>query len=79
MLVLRTTRKSSGTSALELLMKRKLRTPVSSLSVIGKTKMKLNKPTVSQSRESQPLNTGDTIRYHQNNNWTQTGIILNKK
>ena len=73
MLALRTTKDSSGTSASELLMKRTLRTLVPSLNVNANTKTKL-----SQSRELQPFNTSNTVRYRQNNNWTRTGIILNK-
>ena len=46
MLALRTTKNSSGTSATELLMKRKLRTLVPSLNVNVNTKTKLKKPTV---------------------------------
>ena len=78
MLALRTTKNSSGTSASELLMKRKLRTLVPSLNVNANTKKKLIKPTLSQSRELQPFNASDTVRYRQNNKWTRTGIILNK-
>ena len=78
MLALRTTKNSSGTSASELLMKQKLQTLVPSLNVNANNKTKLKKPTLSQSREIQPFNTSDTVRYHQNNNWTRTGIILNK-
>ena len=78
MLVLRTTKNNSGTSASELLMKCKLRTLVSSLNVNANTKLQLKKPTLSQSRELQSFNTSDTVRYCQNNNWTRTGIILNK-
>ena len=78
MLALRTTKNSSGTSASEMLMKRKLQTPVPPLNVNANTKTKLMKPTLSQSRELQPFNTSDTVRYRQNNNWTRTGIILNK-
>ena len=77
-LALRTTKNSSGTSASELLMKRKLRVLVPLLNVNGNTKTKLKKPTFSQSRELQPFNTSDTVRYRQNNNWTRTGIIFNK-
>ena len=77
MLALRTTKNSSGTSASELLMKRKLRTLVPSLNVNANTKTKLMQPTLSQSRELQPFNTSDTFRYRQNN-WTRIGIILNK-
>ena len=75
MLPLRTTKNSSGKSASELLMKRKLRTLVTSLNVNINTIKKLKKATV---RELQPLNTNNMIRYRQNNNWTRTGIILNK-
>ena len=75
MLPLRTTKNSSGKSASELLMKRKLRTLVTSLNVNINTIKKLKKATV---RELQPLNTNNMVRYRQNNNWTWTGIILNK-
>ena len=78
MLALRTTKNSSGTSASEMLMKRKLQTLVPPLNVNANTKTKLMKPTLSQSRELQPFNRSDTVRYRQNNNWTRTGIILNK-
>ena len=78
MLALRTTKNSSGTSASELLMKRKLRTLVTSLNVNANTKTKLKKSTLSQSRELQPFNTSDTVRYRQNNNWARNGLILNK-
>ena len=78
MVALRTTRNSSGTSTSELLMKRKLQTIVPLLNVNTNTKTKRKKPTLSQSRELQPFNTSDTVRYRQNNNWTRTGIILNK-
>ena len=78
MLALRTTKNSSGISDSELLIKRKLRTQVPSLNVNVKTTTKLKKPPVSQSRELQPLDTNDTVRYRQNNNWTRTEIILNK-
>ena len=78
MLALHTTKNSSGTSASELLMKRKLQTLVPSLNVNANTKTKLKKPTLGQSRELQPFNTTDTVRYHQNNNWTRAGIIVNK-
>ena len=78
MLALHTTKNSSGTSASELLMKRKLRALVPSLNVNANTKTKLKKPTLSQSRELQPFNTSDSVRYHQNKYWTRTGIILNK-
>ena len=76
MLALRTTKNTSGT--FELLKKRKLQTLAPSLNVNVNTKTKLKKPTVSQSRELKPFNTSDTVRYQQNNNWTRTGIILNK-
>ena len=78
MVALRTTKNSSSTSTSELLMKRKLRTLVPSLNVNANTKTKLKKPTLSQSRELQPFNTSDTVRYCQNNNWTRTGIMINK-
>ena len=78
MLALRTTKSSSCKSALELLMKRKLRTLVPLLHVNVNTKTKLKKATSSQSKELQPLNTSDAVRDRQNNNWTRTGIILNK-
>ena len=78
MLALHRTKSSSGTSASELLMKRKLRTLVPLLNVKVNTKTKLKKPTLSQSRELQPFKTSDTVRYYQNNNWIRTGIILNK-
>ena len=78
MLALHTTKNSSGTSASELLMKRKLQTLVPSLNVNANTKTKLKKPALGQSRELQPFNTTDTVRYHQNNNWTRAGIIVNK-
>ena len=78
MLALHTTKNSSGTSASELLMKRKLQTLVPSLNVNANTKTKLKKPTLGQSRELQPFNTTDTVRYHQKNNWTRAGIIVNK-
>ena len=67
MLALRTTKNSSGISGSELLIKRKLRTQVPSLNVNVKTTTKLKKPPVSQSRELQPLDTNDTVRYRQNN------------
>ena len=76
MLALHTT-SISGTSNSELLMKRKWQTLVPSLNI--NTEMKHKKPTVSQSRELQPLNINNTICYCQNNNWIGTGIILNKK
>ena len=63
MLALHTTENSSGTSASEWLMKEKLRTLVPSLNVNANTKMKLKKPTLSQSKELQPFNTTDTVRY----------------
>ena len=78
MLALRTTKSSSCKSALELLMKRKLRTLVPLLHVNVNTKTKLKKATSSKSKELQPLNTSDAVRDRQNNNWTRTGIILNK-
>ena len=62
MLALHTIKNSSGTSASELLIKRKLRTLVPSLNVNVNTKTKLKKPIVSQSRELQPLNINDTAR-----------------
>ena len=77
-LVLRATKNSSGKSASELQMKRKLWTLVPLLNINISTKTKPKKPTVSQSRKLQPLNTNYTVRYHQNNNWTRTGIVLNK-
>ena len=77
-LVQRTTQNSSGISASELLMKRKLRTLVPSLNVNVHTKTKLKKPWINQSREIQTLNTSNTVPYQQNNNWEQTGTILNK-
>ena len=55
-----------------------MRTLVPSLNVNFNTKTKLKKPTLRQSRELQPFNTSDTVHYRQNNNWTRTGIILNK-
>ena len=78
MLALRTTKSSSCKSTLELLMKRKLRTLVPLLHVNVNTKTKLKKATSSQSKELQPLNTSDAVCDRQNNNWTRTGIILNK-
>ena len=78
MLALRTTKSSSCKSALELLMKRKLRTLVPLLHVNVNTKTKLKKATSSKSKELQPLNTSNAVRDRQNNNWTRTGIILNK-
>ena len=78
MLALRTTKNSSGTSASELLMKRKLRRLARSLNVNVNTKTKLKKPIISQSRELRPLNKNGTVRYRQNNNWTRTALILNK-
>ena len=78
MLILRTTKNSSGTSASELLMKRKLRTRVPSLNIKVNTKTKLKIPMVSQSRELQPLHRKGTVNYRQNNNWTRTEIFLNK-
>ena len=39
--------------------------------------MKLKKKTVIQSGELQPLKKSSTVLYYQNNNWTQTGMILN--
>ena len=78
MLALHATKNSSGTSASELLMKRKLQTLVPLQNVTVNTKTKLKKQNVCQSRELQPLNTNDTVRYCQNNNWARTGIIPNK-
>ena len=43
-----------------------------------KHQMKLKKPIVRHSRELQPVNRNNMVHYRQNNNWTQTGIILNK-
>ena len=40
--------------------------------------MQLKKLTLSQSRELQPFNISDTVRYRQNKSWTRTGITLNK-
>ena len=68
---------SSGISPSELLMKWKLRTLVPLLNVNVNTNMKLKMETVIQSGELQPLKTSSTVRYYQNNNWTQTGMILN--
>ena len=75
MLALHITKNRSGTSTSELLMKKKLETLVLSLNVNVNTKTKLKKPTVSKSWELQPLNPSDTVRYRQNNNWTQTGNL----
>ena len=63
MLALRTTKSRSGTSASELLLKRKLQTLVPLLRVNANTKTELKKTTISQSRELQPLNTDDAARY----------------
>ena len=79
MLTLLITKNRSGTSASELLMKRKLETLVPSVNVNVNTKTKLNKSTVSQSWELQPLNTSDTIRYRQNNDLPQSYTLLNDK
>ena len=51
MLVLRTTKNSSGRATSELLIKRKLWTPVPSLHVNINTKTKVKKQTINQSRE----------------------------
>ena len=78
-LALRTTKNSSDVSPSEFLMKKKLPTLVPSLNVNVNTNIKLKKPAVSRSGELQLLNTSGTFRYCQNNNWTRTGMILNKK
>ena len=39
--------------------------------------MKLKMETVIQSGKREQLKTSSTVRYYQNNNWTQTGMILN--
>ena len=75
-LVLRTTKSSSSTSASELLMKRKLQTLEPLLNININNKAKLEKSTVSESRELQTLIKSHTVRSCQNNNWIQTGIIL---
>ena len=67
MLLLRTIKSSSGTSASELLMKRELQTLVPLLRVNVNTKTKLKKATSSQSKELQSLNTADAVRDLQNN------------
>ena len=77
MLALRTPKNSSSISTSELLMKKKLRPLVPSLNVNVNTTTKLKKPTISQSRELQPLNINDKVRYRQNNNWARTEIIIN--
>ena len=77
MLSLYINKSSSGISPSELLMKWKLRTLVPLLNVNVNINMKLKKKTVIQSGELQPLKTSSTVRYYQNNNWAQTGMILN--
>ena len=66
MLLPRTIKSSSGTSASELLMKKRAANPSS----FTTRKTKLKKATSSQSKELQSLNTADAVRDLQNNNWT---------